>query len=218
LSGPIFMFCPPGLVFWRYRGRRVPFSCFTLPDSFSALPRALGPVFIFCAPELAFGGIEGVGYHFHVLRARTSFQPCLGRRVPFSCSALPDSISALPRVLGPIFLFCAPGIIFGVTEDVGSRFHVVRARTHFRWCRGHRGLIFMFCAPRLIFGDTEGVDPIFMFRAPGPEFGVTEGVRSPFSCFARPDYFSAVARASVPFSNLRCRTRFRRCRGRKVLF
>jgi hypothetical protein len=58
-SCPIFMFCEPGHVFdcaegvgsrfhilrsrtcfRQYRGRRVPFSCFVLPDSFSAVPKA----------------------------------------------------------------------------------------------------------------------------------------------------------------------------------
>jgi hypothetical protein len=57
--GPIFMFCAPGLVyggtegvgsrlhvlrsrtrFRRFRGRRVSFSSFALPESFSAVPRA----------------------------------------------------------------------------------------------------------------------------------------------------------------------------------
>jgi hypothetical protein len=40
--------------FRRYRGRRVPFSCFALPDTFSTVPRASGPVLIFCAFRLVF--------------------------------------------------------------------------------------------------------------------------------------------------------------------
>jgi hypothetical protein len=55
--------------FWWYRGRRVLFSCLARPDSFSAVPRASGPYFMFCAPELVFRRTEGVGSHFHVLRA-----------------------------------------------------------------------------------------------------------------------------------------------------
>jgi hypothetical protein len=150
------MFCAPGLVFYsngggpsrflallarthfqRYRGCRVPFSCFTLPNSFSAVPRALGPVFVFCAPRLVFGGTEGVGSRFHVLRAHTRFRRFWGRRVPFSCFALPDSFSAVPRVSGPVFMFCSPGLVFSGIEGVGSLFHVLRYRTRFRRYRGH---------------------------------------------------------------------------------
>jgi hypothetical protein len=68
-SGRVFMFCVFGLVFdgtegvgsrahvscsqtrfRRYWGRRVPFSCFALLDSFSEVPGTSGPVFLFCAP------------------------------------------------------------------------------------------------------------------------------------------------------------------------
>jgi hypothetical protein len=76
--------------FRRYRGRRVPFSCFTLLESFSAVPRASGPVLMFYAPGLVFGGTKGVGSHFHVLPSQTRFRWCGGRRVQFSCFALPD--------------------------------------------------------------------------------------------------------------------------------
>jgi hypothetical protein len=67
-SGPVFMFCAPGLIFdntggvgshihvlhartrfRRYRRRRVPFSCFELPDSFFTVPRASATVFMFYA-------------------------------------------------------------------------------------------------------------------------------------------------------------------------
>jgi hypothetical protein len=91
-SGPVFMFCAPRLVFSgtegvgsrfyvlctrtrfrRYRGHRVPFSCFLHPDSFSAVPRASGPVFMFCMSGLVFGGTKGVWYRFHVLHAWTCF-------------------------------------------------------------------------------------------------------------------------------------------------
>jgi hypothetical protein len=106
-SGPVFMFWAPGLIFdgpdsdgsrfhvlcaetsfWRYRGRRVLFSCFSLSDPFSTVRRALGPVvmfcasrlfsaetrvpgpiFMFCDPGLIFGCTEGVRSHFHVLRS-----------------------------------------------------------------------------------------------------------------------------------------------------
>jgi hypothetical protein len=60
------MFCAPGVVFGGNKGVGVPFSCFALPDSFSAVPRASGPVFMFCVPGLIFGGTEGVGSRFDV--------------------------------------------------------------------------------------------------------------------------------------------------------
>jgi hypothetical protein len=169
-SGPVFMYCAPGLIFdgaegvascfhvlrsrthfRRYRGRRLPFSCFALPDTFSAVPSASVHVFMFCAPTLFFGGsegvvshfhvlrawtrflrTEGVGSHFHVVRSRNLFPWFRGLRVPSSYFALPYSFSAVPRASGPVFMFCAPGLIFGGTRGVGSRFHVSRSRTGFR--------------------------------------------------------------------------------------
>jgi hypothetical protein len=76
--------------FWRYRGRQVQFSCFVLPDSFSAVSRAPRPVFMFCAPEPIFDGTMGVRSIFHVLRFRTHFRQYRRRRVQSSCFALPD--------------------------------------------------------------------------------------------------------------------------------
>jgi hypothetical protein len=319
--GPVFVFCAPGLVFGgtdsvrsrfhvlhsrtrrprfrRYRqcgGRRVPFLCFVLPDSFSAVPRASGPVFMFCVPALVLGDTEGVGSCFHVLRIQTSFRQCGGRRVRFSCFALPDTFSAVPRASDPVFMFCAPGLIFGGTAGVGSRFHVLHARNHFRRYRRRplsfsffalpvtfsvvrraSGPVFMFCIPVLVFGDNEGVGSRFhvlrswnrfwrcggrrllfsCFSAPGLIFGGSEGVgscfhvlcswtrfrrfrgrRVQFSCFALLNSFSAIPRASGPifmfcapglvfggsegvgsrFHVLRPRTRFRRYRGRRVQF
>jgi hypothetical protein len=150
------MFCAPGLVFGcakcdgsrfqvlrsrtrlrRYRWRRVPFSRFALPDSFLAVPNSPGPVFTFCALGLIFGGTKGVPSRFHVFRSRTCFRRYQGRRVLFSCFALPDSFSTVLRASGPVFTFCVPGLIFGGIGGVGSSF--------------------LFCAPGLIFGGSEGV-------------------------------------------------------------
>jgi hypothetical protein len=151
------MSCAPGLVFggiegvWsrfhvlhsltrfrRYQGRLLPFSCLARPDSFSAVPRVSDPDFMFCAPRIVFGGIGVLVSRFHVLRSRNRFRRHRGSRVPFSCFALPDSFSAVPRASGPVFMICAPGLVFGGTEGVVSRFHVLRSRTHFRRYRGRR--------------------------------------------------------------------------------
>jgi hypothetical protein len=140
------MFCALGLIFdsiegdgsrFRpYRGRRVPFSCFALLDSFSAAPRVASPFFIFCAPELIFNGTGCDVSRFHILRSRTRFWQYRGRRILFSKFALPDSISTVSRASGPVLMFCTLGLFFGSTEGVGSRFHVLRARTRFRRYQG----------------------------------------------------------------------------------
>jgi hypothetical protein len=129
--GSCFHIFPARTRFRRCRMCRVLFSYFSGPDSFSAVQRTLGPVFMFCPPELIFGGTEGVRSRFHVMRSRTHFWRYLERRVHFSCFSLPDSFSAVPIVLGPVFMFSAPGLVFGDTEGVRSCFHVLRSRTHF---------------------------------------------------------------------------------------
>jgi hypothetical protein len=215
-SGPVFMFCAR-THFWRYRGPRVPSPCFALPDSFSALSWASGPVFIFCAPRLVLGGSKGVGSRYHVFRARTLFRRYRRRSDPFSCFALPDSFLAVLRASSPVFMFYAPGLIFCGIEGVGSRFHILFARTSFRWYRGPRvpfscfaladsflaiprasAPVFMFCATILIFGGNEGVGSFFHVFRSRTRFRRYRGRRVPFSCFALPDSFSAIPRASGP--------------------
>jgi hypothetical protein len=168
-----------------YRGHRVLFSYFALPDSFSVVPRAsgpvlkicapglifdgakLGPVFMFCAPGLILGGTEGVGYSFHVLRFRTRFGRYRGPRVPVSCFVLPDSFWAVPRALVPVFMCCAPRLIFGGTVGAGSYFGlpdpcwaVPRAS----------GPIFIFCSLGLIFDGTEDAMSRFHVLRPPKSF------------------------------------------------
>jgi hypothetical protein len=151
--------------------------------------RASGPDFMFCAPELIFGctngGSEGVVSRFHVLRSWTRFRRFRGRRVLFSCFALPDTFWAVPRASDVIFMFCAPIIVFGGTvgvrsvfmicapehvfggaEGVGTRFPILCSRTNFRLFRGRRvyGRRFLFsllCALVLVFGGTMGVGSCF---------------------------------------------------------
>jgi hypothetical protein len=124
--------------FLLYRGLRVPISCFVLLDLFSAVPRASCPVLMYCESGHVFCGTEGVLSLFHVLRARSRFRRYRVRRVLFSCFARSYSFSTVPSVSGPVFMFCALGLIFGCTEGVRSRFHVLRSQTRFRRYQGRR--------------------------------------------------------------------------------
>jgi hypothetical protein len=81
------------------------FSCFALPDSLSAVPRVPDPVFMFCAIGSVFGHIEGVKFRFHVLRSRTRFRWYRRRRVQFSCFVLPDPFSTVPRASNLVFMY-----------------------------------------------------------------------------------------------------------------
>jgi hypothetical protein len=198
-SGPVFMLCAPGLVlggtegvgssfhvlhsqthFRRYRGRRAPLSCFALPDSFSVVPRASGPIFIFCAPRLVLGGSEGFRSRFHILRIQTRFRRYRGRRVPFSCFAIPDSFGAVPSASGPDFMECAPGLDFGGTEGACFHFHVLRSQNRLGWYRGRQVPFSWFALLDLISSEPRASGPVFMFCAPGLIFGRTEGVGSHF--------------------------------------
>jgi hypothetical protein len=178
--------------FRRYQGRRVPFSCFSRPDSFTAVTSASGPVLMFCAPGLVFGVSEGVRSRFHALRARPLFRQNQGRRVPFSSSAFPDVFWAVPRASGPVFIFCAPGLVFGVTEVVGCRFLVLRSRASFRRYGVRRVQFSCFALPG------SGVWSRFHVLSSRTHFRRYRGRRVPFSCFTRPDSFSVVPRASGP--------------------
>jgi hypothetical protein len=104
---------------------------FEVPDSFWAISRPSGLVFKFCALGLVFYGTEGVRARFRVLRSRTLFGRYRSRRGSFSCFTLPYTFLAVPRALGLVLKFCAPGHVFGGTEGVGSRFHVLRSRILF---------------------------------------------------------------------------------------
>jgi hypothetical protein len=111
-------------------------------------------------------------------------------------------------------MFCVPEPIFGGNEGVGSRFHVLYSRTHFRRYRGRRvrfscfalqdpfsavstasGPVFMLCTPGPIFGGT-----VIMFCAPGLIFRGTEGVRSSFHVLRSRTCFRRYRRRQVPFS------------------
>jgi hypothetical protein len=171
---------------------------------------------MFCSLGFIFCGTEGVESRFHVLRSRTRFRryrrrlvqfSCFAlrirfrqyrrRRVPFSCIALPDSFSAGPRASGPVSIFCAPEPVFGSTDGFGSRFHVLRSRTHFRRYRRRRVPFSFSALPDSFLAVPTASRTVIMFCAPGLIFDGIEGVRSHFHV-------------------LRARTYFRRYRGRRV--
>jgi hypothetical protein len=192
---------------------------------------------MFCVPVLIFSSTEGVGCRFHVLPARTRFRRYRGRRVPFSCLARPESFSAVPRQSDPFIMFCALGLVFGRTEGVRSRLHVLRSWTRFRRYRGRRLPFSSFASPDSFSAVPWASAPVFMFFA-RTRFWLYRGSQIPFSCFARPDSFSAVPRVSGPvfmfyapvlifcgtegvgsrFHDLRARTHFLHYRGRQVPF
>jgi hypothetical protein len=149
--------------FRRYRWHRVPFSYFVISGNISAVRRASGLDFMSYARGLVSYCTEGVGSHFHVLRSRTCFWRYGGRRLPFSCFAFPDLFSAIPRASGPVFLFCAPGLVFDGTEGVGSRVHVFSFPYSFSAVRRVTGLFscFAISGTFLAIRRTSGLDFIF---------------------------------------------------------
>jgi hypothetical protein len=152
---------------------------------------------MFCALGLVFGGTERVGVRFHILRSRTSFRRYRGRRVSFSSFVLPESFSAVPRASDPIFMFCAPGLIFGGTEGVGTLSHVLRDRTRFRRYRGRR-VSFSRFVPQDSFSAVPGAGSCFLLLRFKTRFRRFRGRWVQFSCFANPYSFSAVPKASDP--------------------
>jgi hypothetical protein len=183
--------------FGRYRGCRVQFAYFALPDPFSFVQMASGPVFIFCALILILNGIDGVGSRFNVLRSGAPFRRYRGCRVSF-------------------FVFLLSRTRFGRYQ--GSRV-VLHSRTRFRRYRGRQvsfacfvlpdsfwpvprtsGLVFIFCAPAFVFDGTEGVGSRFHFLLSRTHFGQYRGSRVLCFCFALLNSFSTVSRRRVPFS------------------
>jgi hypothetical protein len=172
-KGHIFMFCDLTLIFdgtegagsrfnvlrsqtrfGTYRGRWVPFASFALPDTFSC----------FAFPD-CFSAVLRVSGQVFIFRFRTHFWRYRGCRVPFSCFALSDSFWAVPTASGPIFKFCAPGLFFGGTNGIGSRFLFFCFRTHFRLYRGCRVLFSCFALPDLFWRVPRLRRHIFTFCA-----------------------------------------------------
>jgi hypothetical protein len=149
------------------------------------VPRASALFFMFCAPGLIFDGTEGAGSRFHVLRSQARFWWCGGRRV------LPDSFSTVSRVSHPVFIFCALRLIFVGSGGVGSRFHVLRARSPFGVTEGIGSRFHILLSRTSFFVVPRASAPLLIPYTPGLVFGGIEGGAS---------YFHV----------LRARTRFRR--------
>jgi hypothetical protein len=150
---------------------------------------------MFCALGLIFEGTEGVGFRFQVLRSRTRYQWYRGHQGFFSCFTIPNSFWALPRPPGPVFMFCAPGLVSSGTEG-GYRFQVLRSRNRFPRYRGRRGSFSCFALPNTFLAISRASRIVFMFYAHVIFFGGIEGHQVPFSLFALPDSLRAVPSAS----------------------
>jgi hypothetical protein len=162
-SSKVFKFQAPGLIssgtesvrfnfqilsawthFRRYKGRRVQFPSFVLPDSFLVIPRMLGPVFKFHAPELIFGGIESVKSSFQVRAPKLIFGSTEGVGSSFQVShsrtyfkfTLQESLSAIQKASGPVFKFGIVELIFGGINGAKSNFQFSCSKTHFWQYRG----------------------------------------------------------------------------------
>jgi hypothetical protein len=98
-------------------------------------------------------------------------------------------------VYGPFIMFCTPGLVFGGTEGVGSRFHDLLPRTCFRRYRGRRFPFSYFARPDSFWVVPRASDPVFMFCSPGLIFGDTKGVRFRFHVFSARTRVCRVPRA-----------------------
>jgi hypothetical protein len=167
---------------------------------------------MFCAPGPNLGGTEGAEFSFHLSRSWTHFCRCRGHRVSFSCFALLDSFSAVPRASGPVFMFCAPK-----PSGSKSNFDVPFSRTSFQQYRGRRDPFSCFALPNPR-AELRATSQILMVLAPGLVFSGTRGVRSYF-LFCTPGLiFEGTEDVGSSFHVSRSRTHFQRYRGRQVPF
>jgi hypothetical protein len=153
------------------------------------------------------------------------------RRVPISSFALPNSYSTVPTASGPVFMFLAvqraslpvfmlsaPAHVFGGTEGVRSRFHVLYYQTRFRRYRGHWVPFSCFARPDSFSAVPWASLPVFMFSAPGHVFCSTEGVDSRFHVLHSRLIFGGSEGVGYRFRVFRSRTRFHQYLGLRVLF
>jgi hypothetical protein len=152
---------------------------------------------MFCDLGLIWCSTEGVESHFRVLRSLTHFRRYRGRRVLFSCFAFLNLFWAEPRAPGPVFMFCAPGRIWGGTEGVGPVF-ISALSDSFSILPRVSGPVFMYCTFGFVLGGIYGV--VFYFHVLRSRTCSRRYSRRrvEFSCFALPDLFFRGRR--VPFS------------------
>jgi hypothetical protein len=154
---------------------RVPVQVFIscAPDLVFGVPRAPGPVFIFWAPRIVWCGTDSVGFRFHVLRSPTRFGLYRGRRVHFSCFALPDSFGAIPSAPGLIVMFCVPPTCFGHYRGLQVHFSCFALPYSFGVITRAPGPVLMFCGPSTLRSRTR--------------LGRYRGRRVQCSCFVLPE-------------------------------
>jgi hypothetical protein len=131
---------------------------------------------------------------------------------------LPASFWSVSRTSGPVFMFCAPGPVFGCTEGVGFCFHVLCSHTPFRRYLGRRVPFRSFALSNSFLIVPWASSPVFMFCASGLIFGSTKGVESRFHVLRSGTLLGQYRGCRSRFHVLRSRTHFRRYRGRRVLF
>jgi hypothetical protein len=182
-SIPVFMISAPEPVYDGTEGVASHLHDLLL-DAFSTVLLAPGHVFMFCAPE-------GAVYRFHVLHFQTRFRRYRRCRVPFSCFALPDSFSTLPRASSPDYMFCAPGLVFGGSEGVVSSFLFWHSQSRFRRYRGRRDPFSCFALPNSFSTVSRSSCPVF-------EFCGNRGRRVPVSSLALSDPIRVEPRAPSP--------------------
>jgi hypothetical protein len=115
-------------------------------------------------------------------------------------------------------MFCEPRLIFGGTEGVGSRFHVLRSRTRFRRYRGRR--VPFSCVGRLdsFSAESRVSGPVYMFCATD-SFSAVPRVYGPVFVFCALELIFDGSDVDVSrFLVLRTRTHLRLFRGRRVSF
>jgi hypothetical protein len=132
-----------------------------------------------------------------------------------------------------VFMFYAPGLIFGGTEGIRSSFHVLRSRTHIGRYRGRQiqcsyfalsdsssavptmpSPVLMFCTPGFISTVPGALGPVFMFCASRLIFGGTDDAGSNFHILRSRTHF--MRNRGPTFHILRFRTQFWRYRERWV--
>jgi hypothetical protein len=113
---------------------------------------------------------KALGLVFHVFHFRTRFGWYRGRPIQFSCFALSDSIGAVQRASGPVFMFYAPGLVSGSNEGVRSNFTC-------------------FALPDSLWAEQRAPSPNFMYYAPKPVFDGSGGIMSHFYVLRPWTYF-----------------------------